>query len=1282
MTVSGPVDTFLRKMGYTPYYLRNIKGSEIAGRLEGNDGSDELSKPYGPDSTSASSRTYEEFLNTIEPKSQAIDCDRPLIGCFKPASSYLQSKQNASDITDAIDAIKEELKELSNRRDISTNRDLSALKDKMETLLGKIQGFDPTTGSSGPGSDALQRAGSSGTGNVSSSQSSSAGPAVGGLLGVGTLGAGAAYGLNLVTQVSLYPPLSTSLMECPSNLKEAIDWILRVTGKDGGGGDGTAALAEAVKKLLESVKESNPGFNKQEFENVMNALDGTSGSGGLITKLAEGLQQFIGYEKGKNNGFIRLSGVGRANDPLERLRDAVLGFWLGALMQVSGLLRSKQAHKAKVDEVIGKIYKGFGKGSSGVNGIVGEVEKVSSTVQGNGVQGVNEILEALKADINELKGNAGIESESLEKLGDKVEKYLGKVLGKVKNEAGNANSQVTSLKTKLPAVVTKLKSQQKDTPIDLGGSGIGNQLDAIDGSNGAIKNLGNKLPSLNGKAKNVVNSFYFACAYFSDVLKTGYTSSYPSTATWNGHNVGKCAKIFLACLPLIFNGLSYLYWKFSDEHGWKNSMLGNPEPKAFMNVMTDKSRMFNGNKSGADILSQAFGKFKEFNTAANTSPTSYAEFLKQFRGNCLTTWQNSKSSADNHFLSGLYLSSTSYFRHQHQKKAATARPPSSIREMLYWLMGLTATPQFGDLLGHIHGVVGSGLNVAVSGSSKKDETISADQVTSYILATCYTSPSVLDIIQGSVPPNESKNEPWLHDLYSNSAFPFKYPSSGSALFYALADYTYALQFQLSFLHKQCQDMYINTCGWQFCTFGRDVNERSKNAVVTSHICSVGCTTGGQHRGGNHASGYCEHNGCGSGSKPSPLQAFLTDRLKGFSRSHPSGHSAHLATCSGFLCRMPMGFESHLRDGKSFHGGHISLTLKPFCGSSNTPLRQLCGALTCLSKRAPRSLGDLFGFYWQVTEQLFSSVKKEDRDPTSSLTGAISTLFQKLTTIEYNLLYNTLSDNVKSIGSHFFGLSWHRHRKHSWKTVTRSSGGSYCTDHSNSKKACDLMSLYDAECTENSATCGKYLEPLGISSGATFANDFAFTYLSWAVYLTDDLYELLQEFLEKLNIHACKGCTGCSNGHSGSTCSCKSVVDCADVLPHLYAHGFNFKDAFSLKGMEWAGSSKNKYTQTSKTKRHCSEFANQLQSVIAGNPLSNLLTSIDEFLFLFRYYFLSNLSGFWTIYMGLILYTFFFLLDTLHLRSHLKLTTSHTFPPLALLTSGTPLPMTKLTYITQ
>ncbi|GIX61594.1 variant erythrocyte surface antigen-1 family protein [Babesia caballi] len=869
-------------------------------------------------------------------------------------------------------------------------------------------------------------------------------------------------------------------------------------------------------RLLKKVEESDTKLGA-EFEKALG-----DSQNGLVAKLAEGLQQFIGYNG--QDGKIGTGGIAVSNLPIERLRDAVLMFigpFLGVLRGYHPELKNKYA--TQLGNAVEVCKKGVGCGQQGFEKAITEVkrelEKVSSGLSG----GINDVLNKVK-EVNGIKSK-----DDVRQLANDFKQYFTGVLDKVADDnevkrASQVKTPIGTLKSKLGTLVEKVGEQKEAYPINVGESasngqqGLKQHIENVNRrGSGALAQLyqafnANKMYTQNRAAFALSAAAYNGANLFVTVLQTDYTSYYKDETWQSGSdNPQKCAKMFLACLPLIFNGRSYFYWKCSHDKGWNKMTLGSPEPKAFMNIMTEKSRMFNGNKSGADVLSQAFGNFNEF-TKCTSSATSYAEFLKTFRGNCLTAWKDSSDANDN-FLSGLYLCSTSYFRHKHQKKAATARHPSSIREMLYWLMGLTATPQFGDLLGHIHNVVNKNFRVAVSGSSNKNETLSADQVTSYILATCYTCPSVLNIIQGRVPPEEYKDKPWLHELYSNSAFPFKYSSSGVALFYALSDYTYALQFQLSFLYKQCQDMYINTCGWQFCTFGKDINATLNDQIVQSHLCVTGCTKStGEHKQGDHGQGPCQHTGCGETSRASPLQAFLTDNLKGFSRSHPSDPSSHLATCSGYMCHVPMGFTAeNLRDG-SVQGGNISLTLKPFCGSHNTPLRQLCGTLTCLSKRAPRSLGDLFGFYWQVTGQLFNDVKTEDSDPSNQLSDALSQLLSKLTTVKSGLLYESITENVKAIGSHFFGLSWHCHRKRDWKTVERNSAGAYCTDHSNSSKARDLMSLYDSECS--GTTCGKYLQPLTMSDGATFAPTHASTYLSWVLYLTDDLQSWFQDMLDE------------------------------------------------------------------------------------------------------------------------------------------------------------------------
>ncbi|GIX62724.1 variant erythrocyte surface antigen-1 family protein [Babesia caballi] len=121
------------------------------------------------------------------------------------------------------------------------------------------------------------------------------------------------------------PPLDISfilhsrpLTGSHSNLKEAIDWILRVTGKDGqdSSGGGTQELASAVSILLASVKSSSPELDSN-FQKIKGALI-SSGNNGLIDNLATGLAKFIGYENGGGNigkGGIAVGKGGTTGEP-------------------------------------------------------------------------------------------------------------------------------------------------------------------------------------------------------------------------------------------------------------------------------------------------------------------------------------------------------------------------------------------------------------------------------------------------------------------------------------------------------------------------------------------------------------------------------------------------------------------------------------------------------------------------------------------------------------------------------------------------------------------------------------------------------------------------------------------------------------------------------------------------------------------------------------------------------------------------------------------------------
>ncbi|GIX63394.1 variant erythrocyte surface antigen-1 family protein [Babesia caballi] len=1260
------LNIFMSAMGFKPSSeLQNKSGYEIANLLTNDPlyGFEELKKP------AKNQYSYPGFLENIKTYgesniSKPANC--PLYALYKASTTYLMSRHTDTEEPDKILAeIKQKLQAFY--MSFKSDQDLrDAISDFISTCMTTPKKPEPPPAASPP---------------------SSAGPVAGTLstLGLGA-GAAAAYMFNVGGAKTLVNGLLRidPSFDSPSNLKEAIDWILRVTGKDGGGGDngGTAALTEQVEKLLSEVAKSDANFGA-EIKKVMSALDG----GQLIAKLAEGLRQFIGYD-GSSTIKEDTNGIGLYNDPLERLKTGVLVFVYGILKTLND---GKHLNGVQAQAAIGTIMKG----KTNFNDSV----KSELTLTANGNSNFQNVLDALKK-VNEFNGK----SDRLSQLAEAFKTYLGKVLQAVVEDSNvtgatiqakdDVKNLVTDLKTNFEKVVTQLSSQNASQPIDFRKGNLKTHMDKIySGSDGVFKKLHdavnpNSAKVKDAKAKALVYAVYVGASFSMSQLQRGYKSYYQGAEwhhSWNkdkSSEAVKCAKIFLSCIPLIFSNMQHLYWKCKQDKaqgGWEQMQLNGSggqgaDLKQFMDLMTYSSVRLNGTMTGDKVESVMKTAFTEFSTAA--SGQSYAGFLKTFRDEGLKAWKDSHNGNEN-FLSGLYLCSTSYFRHQHQKKAATARPPSSIREMIYWLMGLTATPQFGDLLGHIYNVIGSDFHVAVSGSPKSNETLSADQVTSYILSTCYTCPSVLNVIQGSVPPNGSGDEPWLHELYSNAAFPFKYPSSGAALFYGLSDYTYALQFQLHFLYQQCSN-FANTCGWRDCRYGSDIQpKQNSNVTVSSHICHAGCT----HNSGS--SGPCNHDGikCGKGSNLSPLQAFLTDGIQGMCRQHP-GSSDHLSTCSGGLCHVKMGFNPNdLRTASNANtqGENICLTLRPLCGGFNTPLRQLSEKLGCLTKRTPRTLGDLFGFMWHLNGQLFGNTELKMEDFVAKLVKPFADT-QHLTVPQFILdllkpkasgaFYSStnatgLSLSLEAIAPaipFLYQLFKGNINDFFPSRLYHLKGAKHDSNHS-----ADLFSLFNSDCS-NPNTCGKYLYPITHSDGATYAPRNASSYLSWVLYLSDDLQSWFQEMLDEFKNIDCStlGCVKCTSHKAGThgtpsvQCSCDSVVQCGGTLPLLYRHGFRYFNPAVLMG----GSS-----GSHQSKRNCKAFADQLQSVISGDPLSNLLTSIDDFLYAIRWEFFSKLSGFWTIYVRIILYTFFFLLDTLRVRSHLHFPSSNSIAPISLLGTG-------------
>ncbi|GIX61606.1 variant erythrocyte surface antigen-1 family protein [Babesia caballi] len=108
-----------------------------------------------------------------------------------------------------------------------------------------------------------------------------------------------------------------------------------------------------------------------------------------------------------------------------------------------------------------------------------------------------------------------------------------------------------------------------------------------------------------------------------------------------------------------------------------------------------------GTKQGSHVADSALGGFRtEFQEAK--SETSYAEFLQKLREVGIQEWKEQSQATSSHFLSGLYFLSQAYFQHkQSQMPKDAIKPPSTIRQMLYFLAALPYTAQFDELDAYI-----------------------------------------------------------------------------------------------------------------------------------------------------------------------------------------------------------------------------------------------------------------------------------------------------------------------------------------------------------------------------------------------------------------------------------------------------------------------------------------------------------------------------------------------------------------------------------------------------
>ncbi|GIX64518.1 uncharacterized protein BcabD6B2_39530 [Babesia caballi] len=688
---------------------------------------------------------------------------------------------------------------------------------------------------------------------------------------------------------------------------------------------------------------------------------------------------------GGRTPIITGGGILPANVAKHQVCNAVLNFVIRFLEGLCGInLPNSNTYKPSVNTVIGTLRKCFGTGKVPggfqqlVDAIKGKVElgfdkKINASGGKTKTSTIfTELYNLVTTRLSSYIGNENNVSDS-----SAVTSYITEIAEKLKPDGSNTLSDLFNQLTTLFSELKNKPSTLKDNELlDLNKHNLDTKVTSV------ITAANN--PDLNSDIRRSRTDKPFTSAVFTAVRgaaaafiaepQTKKHTSYYDKADWNSvsgdDDKTKCAKIFLGCLPLFYQALTYIYWGCHEKGGgWRNQTHANGSMKSYFDSQGLMSPYVDTNKRGAHIADSALKGFSEFQqgmTNASSPPLSsatfpYVKFTEALRGLLNTEQQTSLPSKCP--LSALFYGASCYFRYQQMTKAQSAvSAPKTIREMLYFLAALQFSSAYDEIDGYIGTVLNPSMNVADSSKppSGGNDTLSSDQLKEYLRASCALSSSVLGVIQGPGA-SQSRSDPWLHELYCNTQFNLSY-SSGQAIFNVLANCTYALQFQLSFLFSMCANN-VDKCGWQHCTYGSEING-SGNPSLTSHICpGLKCSSPGRC---NHKSSLCNHNkytesgGCGQSGSPSPLQAFITGALPSFNLSSSSTPNHMSDHPQGALCHVPMGFQAnHLRS--IGNGAVVYLVLKPICGNFSSPLRQLCEKLGCLTKRTPRSLGDMFGF---------------------------------------------------------------------------------------------------------------------------------------------------------------------------------------------------------------------------------------------------------------------------------------------------------------------------------
>ncbi|CDR71699.1 hypothetical protein, conserved [Babesia bigemina] len=700
------------------------------------------------------------------------------------------------------------------------------------------------------------------------------------------------------------------------------------------------------------------------------------------------------------------------------------------------------------------------------------------------------------------------------------------------------------------------------------------------------------------------------------------------------------ARICVTIMYMIYQQLHELYY-FGGKK-WKDHKIQGEADRIELErhlrrVGYDVSNLITKDGTGWNVavrLAKGFVRHNEF----NKYPTEFKSL------------DASMGFAKNHggLLTQIFEHLETYNAVSHMVLQPKPRSPCNAYEMCIWLTGLPYRPVYDAML---HDVLPSllenpdkqakdddGLEIPLVDSGIEPVTayphdITYDGLVTSLHEMCSKSYDVLACIVGT-----GDAATYYACQYCDNSFNLRYPSDPASCLDMLLDILRRLLPALRFLSTQCS-LDAEHGGWQQCEYGKVVpsgKSRCKDHSSDEATCQPKCKA--------NTKANCQPT--------SPLQSYLNDCLPGHLPHQLAdiGCKSKCTTCPagkpGMPCVTPLGF-------RAFSGS--TKTGKAICDILEDLLKNnVASLLSCLLPRPPSTLAEHFGFALSVVKGWKLGVSADKKGMQSHIESSIDKV-----SISLYSKPNELTDALSKI----YGISQKRN------------------DHSHRvAEPADLSTLsMDQSCmlaNEDNVHCGPYLQILCSDSYCYLAKKHSDLYLSWAVDLPWSLYSYLKSLFDSYSSISCQdwGCSRCVDGIScrpgkhgdGYSCRCRSLVRCRGVLSTLYNYGFTFGDAKKLL--------------SDTERRYCRNLYAQLQNVLKSQHFTKLFEECDNFIWTIREPFTYLVLALWSLSLFYLICVMVGRLDVLHIRSHLRIPSSHKITAQSLLAAAQVGRLAKISYL--